>query len=232
MEATISAPNEIPTAIEEDMFKHLQSGTLQSSTQVDDETVNGIDINSPSQTHGETTDTTESIDELSSPHNSDGAMGRKKEWEVIKSIGASFKSVLRIPEQMLKAEPRPWQYVTRRIENDEAYLLGLMREKGVSYRSAPQSMSASLRATLFTILSLWIPLAPLFWLMYKQFSSSNSSAQRKHLGSIAVKFKDVAGVDEAKAELVEVLPSFSSLGGSFIGAFAPFYILLVLFLIV
>jgi ATP-dependent Zn protease len=188
--------------------------------------VNGIGIDSPSQSHGETTDdTAESIDELSSPHNSDGAMGRKIEWEAIKSIGASFKSVFCIPEQMLKAKPQPWRYVTRRIENDEAYLLGLMREKGVRYRSAPQSMSASLRATLFTILSLWIPLAPLFWLMYKQFSSSNSSAQKKHLGSIRVKFEDVAGVDEAKVELVEVLLSFSSLGGSF----APFYVLLVLF---
>ena len=61
---------------------------------------------------------------------------------------------------------------------------------------------------MFTILSLWIPLAPLFWLMYKQFSSGNSSNQKKRLGSIPVKFEDVAGVDEAKIELVEVFIFF------------------------
>lgn len=97
-----------------------------------------------------------------------------------------------------------WQYVTRRVRNDEAYLLGLMREKGVRYSSAPQSVSASLRSLLFTVISLWIPLSPLLWLLHRQISGNNSSAQRRRSKSRLVNFTDVAGIDTAKAELAEV----------------------------
>lgn len=98
-----------------------------------------------------------------------------------------------------------WQYVTRRVRNDEAYLLGLMREKGVRYSSAPQSISASFRSMLFTVVSLWIPLSPLLWLLHRQISGNNSSAQRRRSKSRLVNFTDVAGIDTAKAELTEVL---------------------------
>jgi ATP-dependent Zn protease len=107
-----------------------------------------------------------------------------------------------------KAKVQPqgeWQYVTRRVRNDEAYLLGLMREKGVRYSSAPQSVSASLRSLLFTVISLWLPLSPLLWLLHRQISGNNSSTQRRRSNSRLVNFTDVAGIDTAKAELAEVL---------------------------
>lgn len=97
-----------------------------------------------------------------------------------------------------------WQYATRRVKNDEAYLLGLMRERGVRYSSAPQSVSASLRSLLLTVISLWIPLSPLLWLLHRQISGNSSSAQRRRSSNRLVKFDDVAGIDVAKAELIEV----------------------------
>lgn len=120
-----------------------------------------------------------------------------------------------------KAKVQPqgeWQYVTRRVRNDEAYLLGLMREKGVRYSSAPQSVSASLRSLLFTVISLWLPLSPLLWLLHRQISGNNSSTQRRRSNSRLVNFTDVAGIDTAKAELAEIVAclrgtsNYSSLG--------------------
>lgn len=97
-----------------------------------------------------------------------------------------------------------WEFSTRRVRNDEAYLLGLMREKGVRYSSAPQTLSASFRSLLITVLSLWIPLSPLMWLLHRQISGNNSSAQKRRSASRLVNFQDVAGIDTAKVELSEV----------------------------
>lgn len=117
------------------------------------------------------------------------------------SSGNSVSEKARVSKVQRKGE---WQYVTRRVRNDEAYLLGLMREKGVRYSSAPQSVSASLRSLLFTVISLWIPLSPLLWLLHRQISGNNSSTQRRRSKSRLVNFTDVAGIDTAKAELAEV----------------------------
>ncbi|MCO5552675.1 hypothetical protein L7F22_006191 [Adiantum nelumboides] len=132
------------------------------------------------------------------------------------------------PEQSLKTQTHPWRYATRRVENDEAYLLSLMREKEVTYSSSPQPMSIALRTTLITILSLWIPLTPLFWLMFRQFSGGNSSSQKRRSNSPSVKFDDVAGVDEAKAELMEIVSYLrGALNFRRLGAKLPKGILLV-----
>ena len=117
------------------------------------------------------------------------------------SSGNSVSGKARVSKAQPKGE---WQYVTRRVRNDETYLLGLMREKGVRYSSAPQSVSASLRSLLFTVISLWIPLSPLLWLLHRQISGNNSSTQRRRSKSRLVNFNDVAGIDTAKAELAEV----------------------------
>ncbi|KAF3785287.1 putative inactive ATP-dependent zinc metalloprotease [Nymphaea thermarum] len=98
-----------------------------------------------------------------------------------------------------------WQYSTRKIDHDENFLLGLMREKGTTYSSAPQSLLMSMRSVLITIISLWIPLTPLMWLLYRQLSAANSPAKKRRSYNQTVSFDDVEGVDAAKSELMELL---------------------------
>ncbi|BBN10342.1 hypothetical protein MPTK1_5g02750 [Marchantia polymorpha subsp. ruderalis] len=112
-----------------------------------------------------------------------------------------------------------WQYTARRVRNDETFLLTAMRDAGVKYSSAPQSMSASLKAVLITVVTLWIPLSPLLWLLHRQLAQTGASSQRRKKSvSRPVKFDDVAGVDLARAELMEIVScmkgasQFASLG--------------------
>lgn len=97
-----------------------------------------------------------------------------------------------------------WQYSTRKIDRDEKFLLSLMREKGTTYTSAPQSIVMSLRSTLITVITLWIPLIPLMWLLHRQLSAANSPAKKRQPDNEIVGFDDVEGVDAAKGELMEV----------------------------
>jgi hypothetical protein len=120
-----------------------------------------------------------------------------------KSITALNVSVLKKFTRTRASNPE-WQYYTRKIDHDEKFLLSLMREKGISYSSAPQSMLALMRSTLITILSLWIPLIPLMWLLYRQLSAANSPARKRQPNNQMVGFDDVEGVDGAKVELMEV----------------------------
>lgn len=121
-----------------------------------------------------------------------------------------------------------WQYLTRKIDHDEKFLLNLMREKGTTYSSAPQSVLMSMRSTLITIISLWVPLMPLMWLLYRQLSAANSPAKKRRPNNQVVGFDDVEGVDTAKVELMEVV---SCLQGSVnyqkLGAKLPRGVLLV-----
>lgn len=106
-----------------------------------------------------------------------------------------------------------WQYSARKIDHDEKFLLSLMREKGTTYSSAPQSVMMSIRSTLITVLTLWIPLIPLMWLLYRQLSAANSPARKRRPDNEIVGFDDVEGVDAAKVELMEV--STSSLAAAY-----------------
>lgn len=104
-----------------------------------------------------------------------------------------------------RASTPEWQYATRKVDHDEEFLLSLMREKGTIYSSAPQSVLMSMRSTLITVLTLWIPLIPLMWLLYRQLSAANSPARRRKRDLEMVGFDDVEGVDAAKVELMEIV---------------------------
>ncbi|KAL4568614.1 hypothetical protein LXL04_024229 [Taraxacum kok-saghyz] len=122
----------------------------------------------------------------------------------IKSVDITTPTVLRKVTRTKKSIPE-WQYSTRKIDHDESYLLGLMREKGITYSSSPQSMLMSMRNILITIISLWIPLTPLMWLLYRQLSAANSPAKKRRPSNQVVNFEDVEGVDTAKVELMEIV---------------------------
>uniref|UniRef100_A0A1J3ESL0 ATP-dependent zinc metalloprotease FtsH n=1 Tax=Noccaea caerulescens TaxID=107243 RepID=A0A1J3ESL0_NOCCA len=132
------------------------------------------------------------------------------------------------PRKVRALKSPVWKYVTRKVDHDEKFLLSLMRERGITYSSAPQSALVSMRTTLITIISLWIPLTPLMWLLYRQLSASNSPAKKRRTKNPAVGFDDVEGVDSAKDELVEIV---SCLQGSInykkLGARLPRGVLLV-----
>lgn len=104
-----------------------------------------------------------------------------------------------------RASNPEWQYLARKIDHDEKFLLSLMREKGITYSSAPQSMLTSMRSIMITVLSLWIPLIPLMWLLYRQLSAANSPAKKRQPNNQMVGFDDVKGVDAAKVELMEIV---------------------------
>lgn len=125
------------------------------------------------------------------------------ESDVVKNSQIPSSIVLRKLTKKKTSMPE-WQYSTRKIDHDETYLLGLMREKGITYSSSPQSVLMSMRSTLITILSLWIPLTPLMWLLYRQLSAANSPAKKRRPSNQVVNFEDVEGVDTAKVELMEV----------------------------
>ncbi|XP_073155103.1 probable inactive ATP-dependent zinc metalloprotease FTSHI 3, chloroplastic [Henckelia pumila] len=126
-------------------------------------------------------------------------------------------------------KPSPtWQFATRKIDHDESYLLGLMREKGTSYASAPQSALMSMRSMLITVLTLWIPLIPLMYLLYRQLSAANSPARKRRPSNQLVCFEDVDGVDSAKVELMEIVCCLQgSINYSKLGAKLPRGVLLV-----
>ncbi|CAN1241396.1 Probable inactive ATP-dependent zinc metalloprotease FTSHI 3, chloroplastic [Linum perenne] len=103
-----------------------------------------------------------------------------------------------------KSKPK-WEFATRKMDHDDKFLLSLLREKGATYRSAPQSVWMSMSGLLLTIIALWIPLTPLMWLLHRQLSANNSLAKKRRPTNRTVTFNDVDGVDAAKAELIEIV---------------------------
>ncbi|XAR51583.1 hypothetical protein NMG60_11006251 [Bertholletia excelsa] len=103
-----------------------------------------------------------------------------------------------------------------------------MREKGTTYSSAPQSVFMSVRSILITVLSLWIPLTPLMWLLYRQLSAANSPARKRRPSNQMVSFDDVEGVDTAKVELTEIVSCLQgAINYNKLGAKIPRGVLLV-----
>jgi len=106
-------------------------------------------------------------------------------------------------ESAAVAAPK-WPYYARRVPHDEGFLLGLMREGGVDYRSAPRPAGKLLVDMLSTLLTLWVSLVPMMWFIQRQMSGGGGADKRRKPRKQMVGFDDVQGVDEAKEELVEV----------------------------
>lgn len=97
-----------------------------------------------------------------------------------------------------------WPCYARRVPHDEGFLLGLMRDGGVDYRSAPRPAGRLLVDMLSTLLTLWVSLLPMMWFIQRQMSAGGGAEKRRRPRKQRVGFDDVQGVDEAKEELVEV----------------------------
>ncbi|CAL5016497.1 unnamed protein product [Urochloa decumbens] len=126
------------------------------------------------------------------------------------------------------AEAPKWPYYARRVPHDEGFLLGLMREGGVDYRSAPRPAGRLLVEMLSTLLTLWVSLLPMMWFIQRQMSGGGSADKRRKPRKQRVGFDDVQGVDEAKEELVEIVSCLhGSLNYKKLGAKLPRGVLLV-----
>jgi ATP-dependent Zn protease len=154
----------------------------------------------------------------------------------ISGIGVSKKTFLADPNKKRKGpifritqiNAPQWQYSTITIEHDESYLLSLMREHGITYNSAPQPLSAYITSALIVVVSLWVPLIPLLWLVHRLISTISSSSQKRQSRKQLVRFEDVAGVDAAKAELMEIVSCLQgAINFSKLGAKLPKGVLLV-----
>lgn len=147
--------------------------------------------------------------------------------DVVRNRGITGSNMLKKLMRTQASTPL-WKYSTRKIDHDESYLLSLMREKGTTYSSAPQSLLMSMRSILITVLSLWIPLTPLMWLLYRQLSAANSPARKRRPSNQLVSFEDVEGVDTAKVELMEIVSCLQgSINYNKLGAKLPRGVLLV-----
>ncbi|KAJ1271411.1 hypothetical protein BS78_06G126500 [Paspalum vaginatum] len=130
-------------------------------------------------------------------------------------------------ESSAAAAPK-WPYYARRVPHDEGFLLGLMREGGVDYRSTPRPAGKLLVDTLSTLLTLWVSLVPMMWFIQRQISGGGSADKRRKPRKQRVGFDDVQGVDQAKEELVEIVSCLhGSLNYKKLGAKLPRGVLLV-----
>ncbi|OEL28202.1 putative inactive ATP-dependent zinc metalloprotease FTSHI 3, chloroplastic [Dichanthelium oligosanthes] len=131
-------------------------------------------------------------------------------------------------ESAAAAAASKWPYYARRVPHDEGFLLGLMREGGVDYRSAPRPAGRLLVDMLSTLLTLWVSLLPMMWFLQRQMSGGGSADKRRKPRKQRVGFDDVQGVDEAKEELVEIVSCLhGSLNYKKLGAKLPRGVLLV-----
>ncbi|GJP64140.1 hypothetical protein CLOP_g21161, partial [Closterium sp. NIES-67] len=155
------------------------------------------------------------------------------------SLGPPWSSLVRLP-----ADP-PFAYVSRRVHNDESFLLPLLINHSVRVASVPVPASQTLRTVFLTALTVWIPVAPLIYLMMKQLQGGKDGGWRRGQGkgggkgkrgagtggrgsARQVAFEDVAGVDEAKRELMELVQGMKGAGAfAAMGAHIPKGVLLI-----
>jgi len=146
------------------------------------------------------------------------------------TIQGRFKTKLRYPASDKKATPTK-EFATQVPSFwNGSQLSALLQEKGVRINAESTSTSESLLAEILLGFGPTLLIVGLFVLIYKRAAKSaggmgalgkfgSSQARRVDPAQIRVTFKDVAGIDEAKAELSEIVDflrnpeRYGSLGG-------------------
>lgn len=100
----------------------------------------------------------------------------------------------------------PRQFYTKRIADPT--LVARLAKSGVEFGAMQASATSFLARSFGTMLALWLPLLPLYFLM-KRVLDGRMGGKRKRGGTQArrppVTFADVAGVQSAKEELMETV---------------------------
>ena len=146
------------------------------------------------------------------------------------TIQGKFKAKLRYPASNKKATPTK-EFATQVPSFwNGSQLSALLQEKGVQIKAESTATSQSLLAELLLGFGPTLLIVGLFVLIYKRAAKGaggmgalgkfgSSQARRVDPEKIRVTFKDVAGIDEAKAELTEIVDflrnpdRYGSLGG-------------------
>lgn len=101
---------------------------------------------------------------------------------------------------------------TKRVPDEK--LMSRLEAAGVDYGLVAAPPSSYLSKGALTAMALWIPLVPLYVMFRnmanKQGGAGGAKKASKRDDSRVVTFADVAGVDEAKAELVELVEMLKS----------------------
>eukprot|EP00798_Chlamydomonas_sp_ICE-L_P016885 gene16885-23160_t len=94
-------------------------------------------------------------------------------------------------------------------EKNDSFLVSRILACGVEFSIIKTSFSAALSKVFLTALALWLPLTPLLFIMKRILDDRNTAGRKKKNSGIAenvtTTFADVAGVDGAKLELMEVV---------------------------
>jgi cell division protease FtsH len=146
------------------------------------------------------------------------------------TIEGKFKAKLRYPASDKKATPTKLFATQVPSFWNGAQLSALLQEKGVQIKAESTTTSQSLLAEILLGFGPTLLIVGLFVLIYKRAAKSaggmgalgsfgRSQARRVDPEKIRVTFKDVAGIDEAKSELSEIVDflrnpdRYGSLGG-------------------
>ena len=101
---------------------------------------------------------------------------------------------------------------TKRIPDEK--LMTRLEAAGVEFGSIAAPATSVLSKGALTVMALWIPLVPLYFMFRnmanKQGGGGNAKKARAPSNEKPVTFDDVAGVDAAKAELVELVEMLKS----------------------
>ncbi|CAD7702976.1 unnamed protein product [Ostreobium quekettii] len=107
-------------------------------------------------------------------------------------------------------KPKIPRSVTVRNIPGNTVLAGSLRTAGVRFGVVGASFQRLFTKAIGYMAVLWIPLVPLFWFLRRTMSSREGKKSSKAADGPKVKFADVAGLDSAKEELMEVVQLLKS----------------------
>ena len=129
--------------------------------------------------------------------------------------GAKKTRAKESPAKIASSRPTDVILQTKRVPDEK--LMSRMEAAGVDFGSVAAPPSSYLSKGALTAMALWIPLVPLYFIMRNvanKQGGGDAAKRAKSRGQVdsetRVTFEDVAGVDEAKAELVELVEMLKS----------------------